>query len=112
MDLADVEGNASDGVQIASAAGVWLALVQGFGGVRDFNGRLSLDPRLPSAWEALSFSLRFRDRQLRVELRHETERYVLDEGDPLEVTVRGTRHTLAAAAPLVLEPASSSAVTP
>ena len=34
MDLGDVAGNASDGVHIASAAGVWSALVFGFGGVR------------------------------------------------------------------------------
>jgi alpha,alpha-trehalose phosphorylase len=40
MDLGDVAGNASDGVHIASAAGVWSALVFGFGGVRDFDGQL------------------------------------------------------------------------
>ena len=50
MDLANVAGNASDGVHIASAAGVWSALVFGFGGVRDFDGRLSFAPRLPRAW--------------------------------------------------------------
>jgi Glycosyl hydrolase family 65 central catalytic domain len=50
MDLADVAGNASDGVHIASAAGVWQALVFGFGGVRDFDGALSITPRLPTAW--------------------------------------------------------------
>lgn len=38
MDLGDVAGNASDGVHIASAAGVWSALVFGFGGVRDYDG--------------------------------------------------------------------------
>jgi alpha,alpha-trehalose phosphorylase len=47
MDLANVAGNASDGVHIASAAGVWSALVFGFGGVRDFGGRLSFTPHLP-----------------------------------------------------------------
>ena len=64
MDLADAAGNASDGVHIASAAGVWQALVFGFGGVRDFDGALSIAPRLPAAWRSLEFSLRFADRQL------------------------------------------------
>ena len=49
MDLGNVAGNVSDGVHIASAAGVWSSLVFGFGGVRDFNGRLSFAPRLPRA---------------------------------------------------------------
>jgi len=34
MDLGNVAGNVSDGVHIASAAGVWSSLVFGFGGVR------------------------------------------------------------------------------
>jgi trehalose/maltose hydrolase-like predicted phosphorylase len=63
MDLADVAGNVSDGVHIPAAAGSWMAIVNGFGGVRDYNGRLPLDPHLPSAWQSLEFSLRFRDRQ-------------------------------------------------
>ena len=41
MDLADASGNTSDGVHIASAAGVWQALVFGFGGVREYDGALS-----------------------------------------------------------------------
>jgi len=76
MDLADAAGNASDGVHIASAAGAWKALVFGFGGVRDFDGALSIAPRLPTQWRSLAFSLRFGDRQLRIELTHDEERYL------------------------------------
>jgi alpha,alpha-trehalose phosphorylase len=94
MDLADVAGNASDGVHIASAAGVWSALVFGFGGVRDFDGRLSFVPNLPRGWSELAFSLRFRSRQIRVQLTHEEERYILDKGGPLEISVRGEPHLL------------------
>jgi alpha,alpha-trehalose phosphorylase len=94
MDLANVAGNASDGVHIASAAGVWSSLVFGFGGVRDFDGRLSFASRLPRAWKELAFSLRFRDRQIRVQLTHDEERYLLDEGAPLEVTIRGEPYLL------------------
>jgi alpha,alpha-trehalose phosphorylase len=91
MDLADVSGNSSDGVHIAAAGGVWQALVFGFGGVRDFDGELSFEPRLPSEWRSLAFPLRFRDRQLRIELRHDEERYLLESGAPLELRVRGRR---------------------
>ena len=75
-DLADAAGNASDGVHIASAAGAWKTLVFGFGGVRDFDGALSIAPRLPTQWRSLAFSLRFGDRQLRIELTHDEERYL------------------------------------
>ena len=94
MDLANVAGNASDGVHVASAAGVWSSLVFGFGGVRDFDGQLSFAANLPQVWDALAFSLRFGDRQIRVQLTHDEERFLLDEGEPLEVTIRGRPHLL------------------
>ena len=102
MDLADLAGNVTDGVHIASTGGVWQALVFGFAGVRDHGGRLAIDPHLPSSWERLAFSLRFQGRQLRVALAHGRESYRLDAGEPLEVTIRGQVHELTAAVPLEL----------
>ena len=104
MDLADVSGNVSNGVHIASAAGAWMALVFGFGGVRDFDGRLTIDPHLPARFERLGFSLRFQDRQLRVTLAHGSERYLVSEGEALEVTIRGKPHLLVPGEPLILGP--------
>ena len=48
VDLGDLHSNASYGVHVASAGGVWTALVAGFGGMRDHRGALSFDPRLPA----------------------------------------------------------------
>ncbi|HSD75804.1 MAG TPA: glycosyl hydrolase family 65 protein, partial [Solirubrobacteraceae bacterium] len=104
MDLADVAGNASDGIHIAAAAGSWMAIVNGFGGVRDHDGRLSFDPHLPRTWRSLEFSLRFRDRQLRIRLSHDEERYTLEEGHALNVRVRDDRHVLVTGEPLLLTP--------
>ena len=94
MDLADVAGNVSDGAHIASAGGVWMSIVHGFGGVRDFDGHLAFDPRLPTPVRYLEFSLRFQGRQLHIALTHHDERYALHEGEPLEITIRGERHLL------------------
>jgi alpha,alpha-trehalose phosphorylase len=96
MDLCDVAGNVSDGVHVASAAGAWMAIVFGFGGVRDFDGRLTIDPHLPARWNSLAFSLRFQGRQLRVRLTHASERYYLEDGADLDVVIRGSRHQLRA----------------
>jgi alpha,alpha-trehalose phosphorylase len=103
MDLGNVAGNASDGVHIASAAGVWSALVFGFGGVRDFGGRLSFAPKLPRAWNELAFSLRFCGRQIRVQLTHDEERYLVEKGTPLNITIRGESHVLSAGTPVTIK---------
>jgi alpha,alpha-trehalose phosphorylase len=104
MDLADIAGNVSDGIHVASAGGVWMTLVYGFGGVRDFDGELTIDPRLPTDWSSLGFSLRFRGRQLRVQLTQREERYLLEDGEPLTVTIRGEATELTPGSPLLLSP--------
>ncbi len=68
MDLADLAGNTTDGVHMASAGGVWMALVYGFAGLRDHGGRISFSPRLPPPWSRLSFPLTIRGVRLHVEL--------------------------------------------
>jgi alpha,alpha-trehalose phosphorylase len=88
MDLADVAGNVVDGAHIASTGGVWMTLVYGFGGLRDHDGRLSFDPRLPTPWQSLRFPLRFHDRRIEVDLSHERCRFSLAEGDPISIWFR------------------------
>jgi len=107
VDLADIAGTTSDGTHIAAAGGVWQALVFGFGGVEDHDGGLSINPRLPSVLESLAYSLRYCDRQLRIELRHDRERYVLAEGDPVTITIRGRPHRLERGSALCLDAARS-----
>jgi alpha,alpha-trehalose phosphorylase len=108
MDLAETPGDGPDGVHVASSAGCWKALVFGFGGVRDFGGRLAVDPRLPRAWRSLRFSLRVRGRQVRIDLRHDGERYLVEEGPPLDVSIRGRSFRLEPGEPLELRPAAES----
>jgi alpha,alpha-trehalose phosphorylase len=85
-------------------------LVFGFGGIRDYDGALSIDPRLPHRWRSLSIPIRFRDRQLRITLTHDEERYALEDGPLLELTVRGQSRTLTVDHPVVLTATSESSL--
>ncbi len=66
MDLHDLEHNTGDGLHIASLAGTWLAVVAGFGGMRDHRGQLSFRPQLPPGWTSLRFRLVWRDARILV----------------------------------------------
>ncbi|MET8201754.1 glycoside hydrolase family 65 protein [Micromonospora taraxaci] len=79
QDLADLGDKTADGLHLASLAGAWLALVQGFGGLRDDRGVLSFDPRLPRRIDRLAFSLRWRGHRLRVTLTPTEARYELPD---------------------------------
>ncbi|RIV37048.1 glycoside hydrolase family 65 protein [Micromonospora radicis] len=73
MDLHDLNENTRDGVHMASLAGAWIALVAGFGGLRDHDGVPSFAPRLASRIGRLAFSIQWCGMRLRVDVRpHET----------------------------------------
>ena len=52
MDLDDVNGNVRDGVHTAAMAGTWISIVYGFAGMRDHDGALSFNPKLPRSGSA------------------------------------------------------------
>ncbi|MER7443613.1 glycoside hydrolase family 65 protein [Micromonospora avicenniae] len=85
MDLHDLNENTRDGVHMASLAGAWIALVAGFGGLRDHDGTLSFAPRLSSKLSRLEFSLLWRGRRLRVDVRPHQTTYALRHADPDDV---------------------------
>ena len=93
VDLGDLHHNAADGVHVASAGGVWTALVSGFGGMRDHGGELSFDPRLPTDWPSLSYPLQWQGTTLQVTVTRDELRVHVRSGDPVEFTVRGAAYT-------------------
>ncbi|WP_333618677.1 glycosyl hydrolase family 65 protein, partial [Dietzia sp.] len=95
VDLADVHGNASDGVHIASTGGVWSALVCGFGGMRDPGGDLHFDPRFPEEWDSLSFKLTRRGSRIHVKVTATHISFEVETGDvPVDVVVQGEPYTV------------------
>jgi len=102
VDIADLNQNTKDGLHIASLAGAWSAVVNGFGGLRDYEGKLTFSPRMPPALTRLSFRLAFRGRRLQVDVRDYEATYSLTEGDALEISHHGDRVTLEPDTPLTL----------
>jgi trehalose/maltose hydrolase-like predicted phosphorylase len=80
IDLRDLEHNSGDGLHIASLAGVWTALVAGFGGLREHEGQLSFAPRLPDRISRLSFTLRWHGLRLGVDIEPDRATYTLRDG--------------------------------
>jgi len=99
VDLHDLGNDTCDGVHLASLAASWLAVVAGFGGMRDHGDTLAFAPRLPRRLERLSFRLVYRGRCLRVEVVEDEARYELLAGDHLELVHHGERFTLRRRAP-------------
>jgi alpha,alpha-trehalose phosphorylase len=80
FDLDDAHGKTADGIHVASCGGTWLALVAGFGGLRDFDGDVRFSPRLPAGWERLRFRVQVRGQVVEVDMTPEQTSYTLVEG--------------------------------
>jgi alpha,alpha-trehalose phosphorylase len=89
MDLEDVEHNTRDGLHIASLAGAWIAVVAGFGGMRDHDATLTFAPRLPERMPRVTFRVTYQGRCLLVAIQPERAEYRLQSGPPIEVTHHG-----------------------
>jgi alpha,alpha-trehalose phosphorylase len=101
VDLADLHHNTSDGVHVASAGGIWSALVSGFGGMRDHDGELTFDPRLPASWPGLRYRLLWHGTRLLIDVSRESMRVSVIEGEtPVAFSVRGDRYEVAPGADL------------
>ncbi|AXE37578.1 glycoside hydrolase family 65 protein [Acidipropionibacterium virtanenii] len=104
VDLADTHHNTDDGIHIASAGGVWSALIYGFGGLRDDpgGGRVRLDPRLPSDWEGLTFRITVRGTRVRVELAGGRITLSVEEGPGTRLVVCGSGYDVSPGAPVTI----------
>lgn len=60
LDLDDYNNEVGDGLHITSMAGTWLAIVEGFGGMRIIDDSVSFKPLIPDKWKSYSFHARFR----------------------------------------------------
>ncbi|MEB3067915.1 glycoside hydrolase family 65 protein [[Mycobacterium] vasticus] len=87
VDLRDLHDNTREGLHMASMAGTWLALVAGFGGLRDDDGVLSLDPALPDGISRLQFRLRWQGARLTVNATDSEVTYTLRDGPDGMLTI-------------------------
>jgi alpha,alpha-trehalose phosphorylase len=87
MDLHDLEHNARDGLHIASLAGTWLAIVAGFGGMRDSGDRLAFRPQLAPGWTRFCFRVRWRGARIEVRVTDSQVTYAVYEaqGNAVEI---------------------------
>ena len=93
LDLRAGGESSGDGLHIAACAGSWIAVVMGFGGLRDHGGRLSFAPRLPEHLPRLRFRLRWRDSSLRVTVTPDEATYEVS-GPPVEISHHGETVTV------------------
>jgi alpha,alpha-trehalose phosphorylase len=94
VDLADENGNLRDGLHVASAGGVWMALVLGLAGMRDRGDVVSFRPMLPTRMTRLHFPIRRGETVLDVDIRAHAVTYRVRSGPAIPIRHAGALVTV------------------
>ncbi|MGV7240324.1 glycoside hydrolase family 65 protein [Caballeronia sp. M23-90] len=102
IDLEDNHAAIDGGVHIAALGGIWSMVVFGFAGLALHADHLTLNPRIPAAWQSLRFGLQWRGRYLKIKIEHATAslEVTLDVGEPMTLVVNGKAFALSREQPL------------
>lgn len=87
LDLDDYNHEVHEGLHITSMAGTWLSIVEGFGGMRIKEDKLSFMPKIPKQWKGYSFKINFRNHILKVNVGQKQTYFEVLSGGELEITV-------------------------
>ncbi|GAF36189.1 glycoside hydrolase family 65 protein [Lentilactobacillus farraginis] len=89
LDLDNYNNDTDDGLHVTAMTGGWLAVVQGFAGMRVRDGQLHYAPFLPKKWQRYSFRQVFRGRLIEVDVDQDGAQFKLIDGEPITIDVAG-----------------------
>ncbi len=91
LDLDNYNNDTDDGLHITSMTGSWLAIAQGFAGMRIRDDQLHFAPFLPKKWTSYQFRIVFRGRSINVKVDQSGTSLTLLAGEPLTVDLNGQK---------------------
>ncbi|NKI26111.1 glycoside hydrolase family 65 protein [Arenibacter sp. 6A1] len=99
LDLDDYNKEVKEGLHITSMAGTWMSIVEGFGGMRILDDKLSFHPKIPAQWQSYSFKVNFRNRIIELTVSQKKVIFYLKGTEEMSLRVNGKR--------IVLQPAQN-----
>ena len=75
-------------------SGSWLAIAQGFAGMKVHGNKLRFSPFCPSDWDGYQFNILYRERLISICVSKEEVAITLQEGNPIEIEIYGSNKML------------------
>ena len=94
LDLDDYNHEVEEGLHITSMAGTWMSIVEGFGGMRVVDNKLSFVPKIPKQWDAYSFKINFRNQVLKISVGKNETKFAVEGGGSMDILVNGKEVTI------------------
>ncbi len=84
MDISDFKHNTGGGLHLACLGSVWMAVVNGFLGMRDYERGLEFNPRIPEQWNAIETKICYRGSVIHIRVDKKVVSYTLLSGNPVK----------------------------
>lgn len=94
LDLDNYNNDTDDGLHITSMAATWMAITQGFGGMKVLDDTLHLNPYVPAGLKHYSFKIIFRNHHLRITVNNNSVIIEQAEGSEFTLNVYGKNYTI------------------
>ena len=94
LDLDDYNSEVAEGCHVTSMAGTYMSIVEGFGGMRIQGGMLHFKPFIPERWDLYSFIIKFRGRQIKLEVDKKGARIYNQAGPAISLYLFGQKHNI------------------
>src|SRR4030043_42855 len=94
LDLDDYNNEVGDGLHITSMAGTWLAIVEGFAGMRILDSKVLIHPPFPDQWKSYSYHARFRGVLFELKVNHKTVIIRNQSSKALRIIIFGKEHKI------------------
>ncbi len=94
MDLLNTHKNSQDGIHAANMGGSYMAIVNGFAGLRAEEETLFLAPSIPEKWQGYHFRVRYHGSLLEICVNKETCSVELLEGEAVSLCIYGQEYTV------------------
>lgn len=72
LDLDDYNKEVEQGLHITSMAGSWIAIVEGFGGLKIDKKNIIINPKIPKQWNRLKFNIFYKNQILKFDITNES----------------------------------------
>lgn len=89
LDLLNTHNNTKDGIHAANMGGCYMAVINGFAGLRISGEGIEIAPALPEQWNGYHFRFRYHDSSVRICVDKEKIAVELTQGGPVSMKVYG-----------------------
>ena len=95
MDIANIGGNVEHGLHLATMGGIWMSVVYGIGGLRDFRGKLDFHPKsIRGDSKGVEFRMPINGSLIQISIKPTQVKYTLIDGDQVTIYHYGKELTL------------------